>query len=87
MNIKPYVSWTESGSFYPVHCGRCNRVIGTIDNLAGKGAAMKIIAALHYCTTRNVRIKNRAKLIQAQEEARKRNFEAANELLKQAYTQ
>jgi len=87
MSIKPTVSWLpDKGGFYPVHCGRCDRVIGSVDTLAGRAEAIKKMVTLHYCTARNVHIIDRAKLIQAQREANKRNFKKANELLKKAYT-
>ncbi|WP_342656820.1 hypothetical protein GKC68_10525 [Pantoea sp. RSPAM1] len=83
---KPLVSWTpDKGGFYPVICPRCNRTIGSVDTLAGKSELIKKMNAIHFCTAKNVRIINRSTLIQAQKEAKKRNFDLANKLLKKAY--
>jgi len=84
---KPIVGWSpDNGGYYPVYCGRCHRIIGSVDTLAGRAGAIKRMSALHYCSAQRVRLIDRTKLTEAQEVARKRNFEAANELLKQAYT-
>lgn len=86
MSIQPTVSWTpDRGGYYPVHCGRCNRVIGSVETLAGNRQRIKILAAMHFCSPQHVHVSDRILLIQAQETARKRNFAAANELLKKAY--
>ena len=81
------VSWAPSnGGYYPVLCSRCNRVIGSVDTLAGRVCAIKTMDALHYCSTKVVLITDRKKLADAQAAARNRNFELGNTLLREAYS-
>lgn len=83
---KPLVSWTpDKGGFYPVLCSRCHRVIGSVETIAGKSELIKQMGALHFCSSKNVRTINHAKLIEARKEAVKGNFDQANIILKQAY--